>query len=169
MRTVRDMSKNDEIWTPPEAIDPLLPYIPKFIGHENYHHTNRIWEMCPGQFYMLAYLQSKGFFTVDLGNRSSLIDAPIGWDMIVTNPPWSKKHLFLERCVALGKPFALLLPVRTLGVRRCQVLLDDCDFLFLPRRIDYTGGNSPYEASFWVTRGLLPDRVIFAPLETMNA
>jgi len=90
MITVRDMVKNDEIWTPPEAIDPLLPYLPC-------HTVSVVWEMCPGQYHMLTYLQSKGCFTVDIAGRDALKHEPDGgWDLAVTNPPWSEKHLFLE-------------------------------------------------------------------------
>lgn len=152
MRTVRDMVKNDEMWTPPEAIVPLIPYLST---------DKTIWEMCPGQFHLLTYLQSRGFWTVDLGLRDSLENEPEQWEVIVTNPPWSKKHLFLERCVKLDEPFALLLPVRTLGVRRCQVWLDDVDVLFLTKRVDFTGGGAPYEACAWFTRNLLPSRMVF--------
>ena len=36
------------------------------------------------------------------------------FDCIVTNPPFSLKDRFLERCYDLGKPFALLLPLTAL-------------------------------------------------------
>ena len=163
MRTVRDMVKNDELETPPEAIDPLLPYLPKWVdGHTNEQLI--IWEMCPGSGAMVDYLIENEYSITRMypQSRNSLLFVPeYRWDMIVTNPPWSKKHLFLERCVELNKPFALLLPVRTLGVRRCQVWLDDVDVLFLKRRVDFTGGGAPYEACAWFTRSLLPDRMVF--------
>ena len=156
MRTVRDMVKNDELWTPPEAIAPLIPYI----------RGKRIWEMCPGAGYLINILLDAGFVVYTNAVKTSVRDAlnyESGWpyEAIVTNPPWSKKHLFLERCVTLEKPFALLLPVRTLGVRRCQVWLGDVDVLFLKRRVDFTGGGAPYEACAWFTRNLLSDRIVF--------
>jgi len=161
MRTVRDMVKNDEMWTPPEATNPLIQYL---------DNSMTIWEMCPGSGQMVDYFVTRGYNVLWHSGKDALHwSPPEWWDVAVTNPPWSKKHLFLERCIKLDDPFALLLPVRTLGVRRCQIWLDDCDFLFLPKRIDYTGGNSPYEASLWVTRKLLPNRVVFAPPESMNA
>ena len=154
MITVRDMQPYDEMSTPIEALIPLLPYL---------SHNLAIWEMCPGKGAMVQHLLDANFTVGYALNVNSLVEEP-DWpyDVIVTNPPWSKKHLFLERCVMLDAPFALLLPVRTLGVRRCQIWMGDCDFLFLPKRIDYVGKKAPYEASFWVTRHILPERVIFA-------
>ncbi len=155
MRTVRDMAKNDEIWTPPKAIDPLL----KYISIEAWYDA-LIWEMCPGKGVMAGYLKDSGFSVYYRLLDGLKWEAP-KYDIIVTNPPWSKKHLFLQRCVELNKPFALLLPVRTLGVRRCQLWLDDVDVLFLAKRVDFTGGGAPYEACAWFTRGLLNDRMVF--------
>jgi hypothetical protein len=153
MRTVRDMAQNDELWTPPDAIDPLLPYLPGKLSI--------VWEMCPGSGKMIEYFTTRGYAVVDAEGDSLKTEPFIDWDVIVTNPPWSKKHLFLQRCIELDSPFALLLPIRTLGVRRCQVWLDDVDILFLRKRVDFTGGGSPYEACAWFTRHLLPHKMVF--------
>ena len=155
MITVRDMAKNDEIWTPWEAIAPLIPHLPDSIAGNPI-----VWEMCPGNGRLIHHLQMAGYFATSI-DEDSLTNELLTYDLIVTNPPWSKKHLFLERCVALNKPFALLLPVRTLGVRRCQIWLDDVDVLFLAKRVDFTGGGAPYEACAWFTRGLLNNRMVF--------
>ena len=44
------------------------------------------------------------------------------FDCIVTNPPFSLKDRFLERCYDLGKPFALLLPLTALEGKDRQSL-----------------------------------------------
>ena len=152
MITVRDMATNDEIWTPLEAVWPLLPHLPK---------EAIIWEMCPGAGKLVKYLRHEGWIVINK-KIDSLVQLPYQpFNIIVTNPPWSKKHLFIQRCVELQKPFGLLLPVRTLGVARCQNWLTTCDFLFLRKRVDFTGGGAPYEACMWVTKGLLNGRVVF--------
>ena len=153
MITVRDMSTHDEIWTPPEAIAPLVHYLSA---------DQIIWEMCPGAGKLSDYLRDRGFAVYHNKDVDALQFTPVeNYDLIVTNPPWSKKHLFLQRCCFLHKPFALLLPVRTLGVRRCQMWLEELDVLFLAKRVDFTGGGAPYEACAWFTQGLLPDRMVF--------
>ena len=151
MITVRDMSKNDEIWTPKSALLPIVPYLPE---HWIY------WEMCLGAGHLAQHMIEEGFDLASI-EGDTLEKEPMSWDAILTNPPWSKKHLFLQRSVKLGRPFALLLPVRTLGVRRCQIWLDDVDVLFIAKRVDFTGGGSPYEACAWFTKGLLPGRIVF--------
>ena len=41
------------------------------------------------------------------------------FDMIITNPPYSLKDKFIEKCYEYGKPFALLLPLTALeGIKR---------------------------------------------------
>lgn len=40
---------------------------------------------------------------------------PKEWDVIISNPPYHNKRAFWERCLDLGKPFALLLPVNILA------------------------------------------------------
>jgi len=44
---------------------------------------------------------------------------PLGFDCIIDNPPYSCKKEVFERCLALGKPFALYVPLDTLG--RCYI------------------------------------------------
>jgi hypothetical protein len=146
-----DSTPYDEIDTPHEALEPLLSYLPR-----------TLWEMCPGQGNLVHHLVHAGHdvFTLE---GDSLQKEPVNYyDAIVTNPPYSNKHEWLQRCQELDKPFALLLPVTTLGVRRCQIWMDDIDVLFLPRRIDFTGKKAPWFAVCWITKGLLPDRIIFA-------
>ena len=151
MITVRDMSKNDELWTPPSAVRPILDHV---------GHADTVWEMCPGSGQMVEYMKEEGYDVWSMA-ADGLTHQPQEWDVIITNPPWSKKHLFLERCVKLGRPFALLLPIRTLGVRRCQIWMDKVSILFLSKRVDFTGGGAPYEACAWFTKYLLPERMMF--------
>lgn len=37
------------------------------------------------------------------------------FDYLITNPPYSIKDKIIERCIDLGKPSVLLLPIDTLG------------------------------------------------------
>lgn len=142
----------DELHTPSEALTPLLPYL---------DIDGTYWEMCYGQGNLASHLESAGLYVVrNFGD--SLKKMPDVWyDCIVTNPPYSNKHEWLQRCVELDVPFAILLPVTTLGVKRCQIWMDDVDVLFLPKRIDFTGKKAPWFAVCWMTRWLLPDRMVF--------
>lgn len=43
-------------------------------------------------------------------------------DVVVSNPPFSKKREVLERLVQLDKPFILLMPVSTINTMYCRTL-----------------------------------------------
>jgi len=144
---------------------PLLPYLPLEKHEDDYYFPQDIlyWEMCPGEGKLMHHLMDAGLKVVwDLVGLDALTEEPKDYDIIITNPPYSNKHEWLQRAVELDKPFAILLPVTTLGVRRCQIWMDDVDVLFLPKRIDFTGKKAPWFAVAWFTRRLLPDKMIFA-------
>lgn len=133
----------DDLDTPRGALDPLLPYLPPGI----------IWECAPGRGVLVGHLREVGASVVS-ADMDFFSWEPDAWDFIVTNPPFSQKAKFLARARALHKPFAMLLPVTVLGVRSCQRSLDECEVIFLPRRIDFSGKRKPWFAVAWFTVGL---------------
>ena len=146
---------SDDLDTPAEALIPLIPYLPK-----------QVWEPCPGRGALTYALEKNNVNVIETFTDFMETDGPASMcEAIVTNPPFSKKAKFISRCMELGKPWALLLPVTTLGVRACQKNLINCQFLFLPRRIDFTGKRAPWFAVMWVCYGLgLPRDVNFMGL-----
>lgn len=133
----------DELYTPAEAIIHLLPYLPGGL----------IWEPAPGTGQLVQFLQRSGREVV-WGKQDYFQWQPEKWDMIITNPPFSKKAAWLKRANELGRPWAILLPVMSLGARNCQRELVGCSVLFLPRRIDFTGKRAPWFAVAWFIRGI---------------
>ena len=135
----------DELWTPAEALDVLIPHLkPK----------NRIiWECAPGSGQLAKALEARGFRVRFYDEPDFFTDKPLG-SLIVTNPPFSKKAQFLRRANELGMPFAFLLPITTLGSRRCQRELENAQIIFLARRIDFTGKGRPWFPVAWFTRRL---------------
>lgn len=103
-------SKGDEVYTPFYAVQPLLKYIPK---------KSVVW--CPFDEEWSAYYQAlkeNGYKVI----RTSLADGQDffkyepkeKYDVIISNPPFSKKDKVLQRLHELGKPFAILLPLNSL-------------------------------------------------------
>ena len=135
----------DKIDTPAVALDPLLPHLPK---------NALIWESAPGKRALVERLREAGRDVTYYMGRDFFNYFPSTWDIQVTNPPFSIKHKWLERSEELRKPWALLLPVTTLGVGRCQPYLEGCEILFFPKRIDFTGKKAPWFAVAWFTKGL---------------
>ena len=92
------------------------------------------------------------------------------WDIIVSNPPFSRKQQIVERCLTLGKPFALLLtnlwlnssaPSRFFKERELQMLLFD-------KRINYSEKNAVYFHSSYFCHKVLPKQIVFENLAAVK-
>ena len=89
----------DDFQTPPIALKPLYPYLPK---------DWTIWEPAAGKRNLVNELAHRKYKVIG----TDVIDKPahdfldgepgIKWDCIVTNPPFSLKQRFLERCYRLA-------------------------------------------------------------------
>lgn len=157
----------DACQTPPCALDPLLPYLPR---------EWTIWEPAAGEGSIVESLFDGGF----LQGRVAVSDIVMGqnffdyepdrWDCLVTNPPYSIKYQWLERCYSLGKPFALLMPVETLGAARAQACFIEhgLQLILLNRRVNFKMPNKGWDGSSaqfptaWFCSGLpLPSQITF--------
>lgn len=142
-KKVPTSNASDRCQTPQYALDPLYPYLrPHWI----------IWECACGECNLVNGLRSKGYqvFAGDIFNGQDFFKyQPSRFDMILTNPPYSLKIPFLQRCYDLGKPFALLLPVEILGVGAAQRMFEryGMEVLLLNRRIDFATVNTSFEKS----------------------
>ena len=168
LKTLTDYSKRgayDELYTPLEAINSLIPFIPKSF------HT--IWECTANgstaQGNIAGILSVNGFdvVTSHIETGASFFDyEPRRYDAIITNPPYSIKNAFLERAYNLGKPFAFLLPLTALegkfrgvlfGQHGVQVIIPNKRFNFKPEK-----GSSAWFQTSWFTWGFdLPSDLVF--------
>lgn len=101
---------NDEIYTPEEAVLPILPYLNKNLTY---------WECTDyGDSRITKVLREHGFKVV--ANKIDFLkDKPdFEYDAIITNPPYSIKDDFIERAIELRKPTIFLLPITALEGRR---------------------------------------------------
>lgn len=142
----------DELYTPPEAVGMLLPFIPK--------DCKVAWEATAIKGSNIsAVLETNGFVMVNTHINDGvnfLSDAPaFTYDILIDNPPYSKKNQFLKRGFELGKPFMFLLPITTLeGALRhkmfreyeMQLLMPDKRFNFKPEK-----GSSAWFYTCWYT------------------
>lgn len=163
---------NYQDWeTPPEAIYPLMKYIPR---------DKTIWECACGSLRMARVFAEMGH-TVIATDKASGMDfrtcsMPDGVDVIVTNPPHKFASDFLRRCYQLKKPFALLLPLRMLEHAHERFRLFEkwgLQLLFLDERIHYLGVNGRQEAkttfdSVWLCWRLLPKQIVFERLRNVK-
>lgn len=158
----------DACQTPPYAIDPLLPYLPM---------EWTIWEPACGEGLLVEafYDADRRCIGTDILTGKNFFEyaPPAPWHCLVTNPPYSIKYEWLERCYKLRRPFALLLPVETLGASTAQTQFrtHGLEVLFLDRRVNFKMPNKGWEgggAQFpvaWFTWGLeLPAQMYFGSL-----
>ena len=157
-----DMSPGKDICqTPAYALDPLLPYL-----------SGVIWECAEGEGYLTRGLQERGLDVIgtDIVTGYDFLDERLHSvaDIIVTNPPFSLKYKFLERCYRLGKPFALLMPVDVIGTKTAQALFKEhgVEILLLDKRINFKMPNKGWAgtawfATAWFCYNLLPEQIVY--------
>lgn len=152
--------KNDELYTPEYAIKPLIKYLPKNI---------KIWECTDyGSSNITKVLKENGYevITTHKDNFNFLKEkADFEFDMIITNPPYSLKDEFIEKCYEYGKPFCLLLPITALeGIQRNKFWRKyGIDLLVFDKRIEYMNKSCYFNTS-WFCYNVLPKQLIFEEL-----
>ena len=160
------MTKNgaDNFQTPPIALKPLLPFIPK---------DWIIWESACGKNYLLQEMIMRGYKVEAsdvLTGGDYFLSEPNKWDCTITNPPFSKKNEWIERTYQLNKPFALLLPLAALETQRRQIQWKNgLQIIVLNKRLHFETPNNAeshcWFASAWFTNGLnLPKDIVFGEL-----
>ena len=163
-------ASGDEIFTPFYAVEPLLKYVPK---------DKVIW--MPFDEEWSAYYQlfiENGYKCI----RSSLAEGQNfftyepeeHYDIIISNPPFSKKDEVLQRLDELGKPFMILLPTNSLqGAKRFQnCFKNGIQYLGFDKRIDYHSNfnfntytkGTPFSSAYFC-RNILPRDLIIEELK----
>lgn len=152
-QTVNEVQGRDLFQTPNYAVDLLIPFLPKGIGI--------VWECAAGEGKIAQRLYEKGIdvFTSDIKQsaigRNAIInfltdELPFVIHMeflkatnvvIVTNPPFSLKQKFYEKCRSYNVPFALLIPADYSGWIIKAVNEDGAEKIIPTRRIDYITPN----------------------------
>lgn len=159
----------DDFQTPAEALNPLILYLKK---------EWIIWECAIGKGNLERALRALGFTVIGidiLTGQDFLKWQPEKYDCIITNPPYSLKQKFLERCYLLKKPFALLLPLTTFETRKRQELFKKygLQVIFLSDRTNFETpsgkGSGSWFATAWFTCWLnLPKDLNFAEIKFNN-
>lgn len=99
---------------------------------------------------------------------------PEQWDVIISNPPYTNKRAYWERCLDLGKPFALFLPVNILSDSVINTTMKEregelCMLVPNHRTRFYnaaTGevGKAPTFKAIYIGAGLFQQQIILADL-----
>ena len=118
-QTIKTSIGGDEYYSPENAVEMILPVIRK-------RGFRKIW--CPfdtDESEYVKILTANGHKVIyshkdsgdnfyDFGEGLFAKDIP-DFDVLVSNPPFHNKAILVEKVIALGKPFALLLPMTWLN------------------------------------------------------
>ncbi len=160
-------SGNDEFYTPSYAIKPLIQYVNK---------NFTVW--CPFDTSQSNIV--KDFKTNGNNVITSHIDDGLdffnytpeqSFDVIISNPPYSKKFEVFQRLFDLDCKFAMLVGVVGLfeSQKRFELFSSNkFEIMWMNKRISYFKSfedqkpslNPPF-SSVWITKGLLPKDNIF--------
>lgn len=95
---------NDECFTPEYGVKPIIKYLDK---------SKIVW--CPfdtDDSNFVKLLKQEGYNVVNshISNGQDFYNyEPETWDVIVSNPPFTKKRNIFERALSFNKPFALIM------------------------------------------------------------
>lgn len=169
----------DNFQTPGSALDCLLPHL--YGLHTPYLHDPHlsicgmhVWEPAAGKGNLVKRLLQAGHVVTssDILHGCDFLtaDIPPGVEVIVTNPPYSIKNQWIERCYELGLPFALLLPLSALESKRRQAQwAKGLEIVFPAGRIHFETphdrGSSSWFYTAWFTHGLQIGRPFTFPEE----
>ena len=151
--------KNDELYTPREAIEPILKYLDK----------DKIYWECTdfGDSNIRKVLVENGFKVIATRKEEFdfLKDDPLfKFDVIITNPPYSIKDKFIKRCYELDKPFMLLLPLTALEGKERNELYKKygIEIIVLNKRINFMKNkNNVWFNTSWFCRGIADKQLNF--------
>ncbi len=150
--------KNDELYTPREAILPILKYLDK---------SKIYWECTDfGESNITKVLRDNGFKVINTNKAKLdfLLDDPLDCDVIITNPPYSIKDKFIKRCYEIGKPFMLLLPLTALEGKERNKLYKEfgIELIILNKRINFMKEkNNVWFNTSWFCRGVADKQLNF--------
>lgn len=140
-------SGKDLIQTPGYALEPLMQVI-HLEGFET------IWECACGEGYLsLAFPESLNVISSDILLGYNFFDYEPGeeYNAIITNPPFAERIDFVERCIELGKPWALLMPSETVSLKSFHKLvgnlLPQLAIIWFSPRVNFKMPNKGWEGT----------------------
>jgi hypothetical protein len=153
---VKKNGNGDEYYTPKYIVEILIPYI-KAKGYKN------IW--CPFDKEWSEYVKvfkDNGFNVTytHIDNGHDFLKTDItGYDIIISNPPFSLKHEVFKKIIDLKVPFAILMSATSIQSAKLMQTLskaEDLKFIMFDKRISYDGDRPPFPS--WYFTNLLLDR-----------
>ena len=150
------LNRCDDYETEKESFDLLFKYV-------KIEKNKKVWF----PFYCNNLIKSYTFPFQMIHAETDFFETNIEYDYIIDNPPYSCKEKVIRRCVDLGRPFCLLLPIDSLERKYISSLFKDEDFtIIIPKkRWKFINENSKVTMPFktmWIVCGFgLERQIIF--------
>ena len=169
-QSVKQGVNGDEYYTPQNAVDMIIPYIMRG-GYKT------IW--CPfdkADSKFVTTLKDKGFEVnyghIETGQDFFGYQEPQG-EIVVSNPPFSKRDKIFERLYKWDMPFALIMNFNGLfdSRKRADIFREHKVEMLVPRgrmkfyHRDRGFLNSPNFQSIYICNRLLDDQIVFDETE----
>jgi len=157
---------NDECYTPSYGVEPILKYIP---------NGTTVW--CP-------FDKDDSEFVKQISKTNDVVHShiedgldfyeyePDKWDVIISNPPFTKKRQIFERALSFKKPFALIMSNTWLNDSAPKQLFKDKDLQLLMfdkrMRFNLPNGESNNKITFsssYYCWNFLPKQIIMEQLK----
>lgn len=161
-------SGNDEFYTPKYAIKPLL----KYIDDKKYKNIICPFDTKQSNYYKVFTDHGLTVETSHLSENIDFFNRSYGdCDVIISNPPYSKKAEVFEHLFKIGKPFAMLVGV--VGIfeseRRFNMFKNNnFEIMYFDKRISFFKNyddqkpslNPPF-STVYICKDLLGNRIKF--------
>lgn len=145
---------NDNFFTPKEEWQRLSPYLPR---------DKVLWEAFYGDGKSGQYLQELGFQVVH--ENEDFFQHNKG-DVVVSNPPFSKKKEVLQRLYDLKKPFCLLMPYEVLFYKYFEKFRPEISLLIPNERVSFLKDGKLTKFNFnciWFAWRMEVPKLVFLP------
>ena len=143
----------DEYYTPKYIVEILIPYLKG-------KNIKKIW--CPCDKRCSEYVKTLKENDFDIiyshiaeGKDFLIYNPNEQYDAIVTNPPFSIKNKIFQRCIEIGKPFALLMSataVQSASFIRTISKAKGFKTIMFDKRISYSGDRPPFPSWYFTSQ-----------------
>lgn len=161
----KSFQNKDEYYTPKILVDPIVKYIEK---------NKTVW--CPfdteeSEFVIALKEKGNNVISSHIWNGKDFFKYnPDKYDIIVSNPPFSKKLDVLKRLYEIDKPFAMLLGLPILNYQEIGSFFINkrLQLLIVDKKVSFDGNTASFNNSYFCSK-LLPQDIIFEHLNHNNS
>ena len=121
--TNKGFMKHDDFMTPKTAWEDIKKYIPK----------KKIWEAFYGDGNSGNYLKELGYDVIH-EPRDFFTEPPDEWEMIVSNPPFSRSKEIMDKLLEYDKPFIIIMPCSKINTSYFRAWKDKGIQIIIPKK-----------------------------------